>query len=116
MILSLDENNLIGYLLRQLGNFFPDGERNGELKEVISYSLEKVKYNFKYIKLDYFWKDGQVYFNHLNADQYTVFLYYCSNIAYQFGDITLASKLFYLNKLLHGFHCMYDHTTGHLVI
>lgn len=109
MNLSLAKLELVTYLKKQLNNFFPDNKTYNILEEVVVNSLERVEYNFKHIKLSYFWKDNISYFNHLNADQYAVFIYYASNIAYEyFKNEELASKLFYLNKILHGFHCMYD--------
>jgi serine O-acetyltransferase len=37
-----------------------------------------------------------------------MFLYYASHTAFVNGDLTLAKKLFLLNKALNGFFCMYD--------
>lgn len=109
MNLSLTNSELVLYLRNQLNNFFPDGKNYDILEAVIKKTLEKVAYNFQHIKLSYFWKNDIVYFNHLNADQYIVFIYYASNIAFEdFKNEELASKLFYLNKTLHGFHCMYN--------
>jgi serine O-acetyltransferase len=106
---SLSREEISKYLERQLITFFPDNQTYGILDNVVEYTLQKLQYNFQHIKLDYFWKNGAVYFNHLNADQYTIFVYYASNIAFEdFQNEKLASKLFYLNKILHGFHCMYD--------
>lgn len=107
---SLTKEELLNYLSKQLKNFFPDDEEFLILEEVIAKALKKTAYNFKHIKLNYFYNsDGELYFNHLNADQYLVFIYYASNIAYEdYNHIQLASKLFYLNKILHNFHCMYD--------
>ncbi|MFX4242249.1 hypothetical protein ACOL22_05665 [Aliarcobacter butzleri] len=99
---------LTKYLERQLNNYFPDLKKNKSLSNIVSKSLKKVETNFKHITLPHYKKNGKPYFNYLNADHYTVFIYYCSNIAYKEGDINLASKLFYLNKALHSFHCMYD--------
>ena len=106
---SLTKSEIISYITNQLNNFFPDGKTYSIIEDIVTKALEKLEYNFKHIKLSYFWKDGVVYFNHLNADQYTVFVYYTSNIAFEdFNDEELATKLFYLNKTLHGFHCMYN--------
>lgn len=110
MITSINKENLVFYLNKQLNNFFPDDVSYKKiLKSIVPKALEKIEYNFKYIKLSHYWQNSSIYFNHLNADHYTLFLYYISNIAYKdYHNIQLASKLFYLNKTLHGFHCMYD--------
>lgn len=106
---SLDKQELYNYLKNQLNTFFPDKYELHNLKEIIDKSLEKIEFNFKHINLNHYYKDDNIYFNHLNADQYTVFIYYCSNIAYEvYKNVNLASKLFYLNKTLNNFHCMYD--------
>jgi len=108
MIKILNNINLAQYLLNQLNSIFPDNQKISNLENVVAHAILKIEYNFEHIALPYYSKNNKVFFNHLNADHYTVFIYYCSNIAYNNGDITLASKLFYLNKVLHSFHCMYD--------
>lgn len=108
MIQTLNNENLLKYLTKQLSNHFPDEEEIKDLDIVIGKALERLQYNFEHIALSHYFKYDKPFFNHLNADHYTVFIYYCSNIAYKRGDIDLASKLFYLNKILHSFHCMYD--------
>ncbi|MGE4398266.1 MAG: hypothetical protein AB7D29_01990 [Campylobacterales bacterium] len=104
---SLSEPQLLKYLEKQISNLFPD-EMEICLSETVPSALKKIEYCFAHILLKHYRLGGQIYFNHLNADHYVVFIYFCSNIAYKTGDINLASKLFYLNKTLHGFHCMYD--------
>jgi serine O-acetyltransferase len=45
----------------------------------------------------------------LYADQYLVYLWFLSNTVYkERGDNALSNKLYYLNKALHGFDCMYS--------
>ncbi|WP_418181132.1 hypothetical protein ACNSOL_05230 [Aliarcobacter lanthieri] len=105
---NLKSKELVKYLKKQLNNYFPDLKRINNLADIIKKALKKVEFNFEHIALPYYRKDGLPYFNYLNVDHYTVFIYYCSNIAYEKNDINLASKLFYLNKVLHSFHCMYD--------
>ena len=107
---SLNNHELSKYLKKQLGTFFPDNEHDiKSIDFLIKKTLKRLEFNFKHIKLNYFWKNNHIFFNHLNADQYVVFIYYASNIAFEyFKNEELASKLFYLNKVLHGFHCMYD--------
>ena len=107
--MSLTQKQLTLYLQKQLDNNFPDNKVYSQLNDIVLKAIQKIKFNFKNIQLSYFFKNNQVYFNHLNADQYTIFIYYASNIAYEsFNNIELASKLFYLNKAMHNFHCMYD--------
>ena len=106
---SISTDGLVLYVRSQLNNFFPDNSSDKNLCQIIHEALIKVSFNFKHIALSHFYKNKKVYFNHLNADQYTVFIYYASNISYEkYNDINLATKLFLLNKVLHNFHCMYD--------
>lgn len=110
MITSLSKKDLQKYLLQQLVNFFPDNKSYDSIfNALVEKTLVKLEFNFQHVKLSYFWKSDTVYFNHLNADQYAVFIYYASNIAFEdLKNEELASKLFYLNKILHSFHCMYN--------
>lgn len=106
---SLKEDQLLLYLRSQLCNFFPDCGSLANLNKVIPLALQKLDICFQGTKYCGNYCNGEIFFNHLNADQYLIFIYYCSNISFcVFIDVPLASKLFYLNKALHGFHCMYD--------
>jgi len=109
MNISISQEKLKNYLESQLNSFFPDAEKLNNLTNVIVDTLVKLENNFKYVALKHYYKNNEIYFNHLNADQYTIFIYYASNIAYEiYNDEILATKLFYLNKILHQFHCMYN--------
>jgi serine O-acetyltransferase len=109
LITTLNKKELTLYLTRQLNHFFPDNIKLKNLDTIVELSLKKIESNFKHTKLDSYWRDNVVFFNHLNADQYAIFIYYASNIAFEkMQDETLATKLFYLNKGLHSFHCMYN--------
>lgn len=108
MICSLTQNELIDYINKQLNNFFPDSAKHNSLDKVIVEALSKTEYCFKHVTLKHYYKEEKLYFNHLNSDQFTIFIYFASNIAYQiYKDEILANKLFYLNKILNQFHCMY---------
>jgi len=106
---SLSCENLNKYLMKQIQLFFPDDNELNSLFKIVEEALEKLEFNFKHIALKHYYKDQELYFNHLNADQYTVFIYYASYIAYKkYDNVIIATKLFYLNKTLHQFHCMYN--------
>jgi serine O-acetyltransferase len=109
MEISLSLSDLTEYLKKQLENIFPDGGSLNLLNEVVPEAIRKIEYCFSHTNYPLNWKEGKVFFNHLNADQYIIFIYFCSNITFvKFTDVSLATKLFYLNKVLHSFHCMYD--------
>lgn len=110
--LSLTREELKLYVLRQMNNFFPDSQPHpGEELLDLSFdqALERAAYCFKYVSLKAYNNNGTTFFNHLHSDQYTVFLWFLSNSIWKnFGDEALATKIFYLNKVLNGFLCMYD--------
>jgi serine O-acetyltransferase len=46
---------------------------------------------------------GRVLFDHLNGDQFATFLYFVANSTWVMtGDAVLATKLFSINKIMHG--------------
>jgi len=106
-VLSLAEQTHL--LEGQLKQFFPDGRALGELKPLVDRTFAKTEYCFSRIKLSGYSDDGVANFNYLHSEQYAVFLYFASHLAWkEQNNIELASKLFCLNKALNGFLCMYD--------
>lgn len=108
MILSLNKSLLAEYVRSQIDNFFPDGIQSNEVGYHMDEVLDRVRYCFSAIHDKYFKKKSQTCFNHLNTDQYAIFLYYLSNTLYK-NDINpvLCEKIFYLNKVLHGLDVFY---------
>jgi serine O-acetyltransferase len=111
VILSLTESGLAGYLTRQINNMFPDG-RHIDVSDVLTLLpavLERVDHCFSQVGNKYFFDGRDVVFNHLHGDQYAMFLYLVSREVYELkGDTNLASKLFLLNKALHGIDVFYE--------
>ncbi len=112
MQLSLSRQDLQKYIARQLNNFYPDNDivdLNGS-GHIIDIALDRLEYCFK--KVAYparYNKDGQALFNHLYADHYLVFIWFLANTFWkEKQDDKIANKLYYLNKTLHAFDCMYD--------
>ena len=82
---TLSKKNLISYLANQLSNFFPDEKYNdysAKLNLSMEVSLTRTEYCFSKINNKYFKNDKEVIFNHLNGDQYAMFLYILSNQIY----------------------------------
>ena len=104
---SLDHAALTAYVRAQLESSFPDGTPI-VADDVVAAAAERVRHCFSAIRHPAFGDADSVVFDHLHGDQYTMFLYYASNSAFVAGDLTLAKKLFLLNKALNGFFCMYD--------
>ena len=102
---------LARYTMRQLETFFPDGrsiDENGFTAQVAQ-ALERVEYCFSRIALPRYTEKGNASLDVLHADQYCSYLYILSNTIFRAGwDITVASKLYALNKALNGINCLYD--------
>src|SRR5262249_55184473 len=106
--LTLPPEDLSRYLERQLSSFFPDGQPLS-VDRVVARALEVIEFRFARIRLGPYSDDAGATFNPLHSDQYASFVYECSRIAFrEFSDMTLAEKLFCLNKALNAIVCMYD--------
>ncbi len=106
---SISIEDLSKYVSIQCNNFFPFS--NIHYKTLISpikNIIDKIEFSFSHVKLSYYNIGENSFFNHLNSDHYCVFLYYLSREFYtQNNDETTASKLFLLNKSLHGIDAFY---------
>ncbi len=111
MIMSLYKQELVLYVSRQLDHFFPDNSsvNQVEIAQRIDVVIDRVNFCFSAVHNRYFQVDGQTCFNHLNSDQYAMFLYFLANTLFrEQADIWLCEKLFYLNKLLNGIDVYYE--------
>jgi serine O-acetyltransferase len=111
MNISLTSEELQAYTSNQLNNFFPDKNvvKLKDYANIADIALDRLNFCFNKIKFNRYNKDGETIFNHLYTDQYLVYLWFLSNTIFkETGNDEVASKLYYLNKALHGFDCMYD--------
>jgi serine O-acetyltransferase len=110
MKLSLERNDLAGYVRRQIENVFPDGADLPDLARLIETTLERVEHCFSRIGIKGFQEAGQARFNHRHTDQYALFLYYLSNSAFRAADGAhpVAEKAYALNKALHAVDAFYE--------
>jgi serine O-acetyltransferase len=108
--MSLSRDSLGAYVAGQLSTWFPDRTVSEvELRQHIDRALERTEHCFSRVGVKYFERDGQAWFNHLHTDQYAMFLYLLSNAVHRAeGDPALASKVFALNKGLHGLDAFYE--------
>jgi serine O-acetyltransferase len=107
--LSLPVNNLIDYTTNQLSHFFPDGGKIELKRSLVDLAIDRVNNCFQYVKFDRYCENGFTKLNHLYADHYIVYLWFLANSLWKNGgESGLLNKLYYLNKALHGFDCMFD--------
>jgi serine O-acetyltransferase len=105
----LERPELATYVARQLNHFFPDRDvTSEELMPAVSDAIARAARCFCQIKQKFFFEAGRPIFNHLHTDQYAIFLYYLSNVLSHRSESTeLASKVYALNKALHGVDLFY---------
>ena len=101
----LTKNELADYVCNQLAHFFPDNQNlKSTILKNVDEAMNRMLYSLKHVKLN-----GYTKFSHLHSDLYAQFIYYLSNTIWNNDkNVTVSSKLFYLNKVLHGINCMYD--------
>ena len=108
--LNISRINLRNYLIKQLNFMFPDEKQVAVhiIDDYISKALFKIRRSFDTIRSKYYQKKNKSYFDYLNGDHYAVFLYWLSNIAFNEGQISLAKKMFLLNKCMFGLDLFYE--------
>ena len=111
LLISIDENELAEYLSRQMNLIFPskDPVNSQDLFEIQRISLQRLEYCFSKVNIKYFFDGKNTIFNHLNGDQYSMYLYLMSYTAYKhFNNVDIAAKSYLLNKTLHGIDAFYE--------
>lgn len=111
MDLSIPKADLCNYYSRQMNNIFPDSNivKPAELEKVLDMALDRLHYCFKHVSFTRYNKEGNTIYNHLYADHNIVLNWFLSNSAFKYlENQNLASKFYYLNKVLHSFDCMFD--------
>ena len=102
--LSLGPTEFAEYISALVDTHFPDGRQVAEQVAIhIGDALERTRISFSNIYRKYYNDNGRVDFSHLNSDHMSAFLYLMGNTVYRSGgDTTVATKLFYLNKVMNG--------------
>lgn len=111
MNLSLPRTELAAYTASQLNHFFPDGHTVAtvELAGALDTTLDRLHFCFKHSVSPRYCENGNTRLNHLYSDHYLMHLWFLANtLSRQGADPRLPGKLYYLNKALHAFDCMYD--------
>ena len=110
MMMSLLENELLDYIIKQVNVFFPDKEVkiNNDIENSFRLSLLRLEYCFKFINNSAYTKDGITIFDHLHTDQYLQFLYFWANTHWRMGyDENFSKKLGNLHRYLSGLFLSY---------
>ena len=108
---SLDAAGLAAYAAAQLNAMFPDPDRVAadELRSAVDIALARLDHCFSHIDNRYFFDGQNTVFSHLHGDQYAMWLYLLANQLHRQGaPASLCSKLFLLNKALHGLDAYYE--------
>lgn len=111
MELSLEKNEMLKYIGRQMDNFYPDGYhlQGRDVEIAFDLALQRLEYCFQHISFPaYCDEKGQTHFSHLHADQYAQFLYYFSNSLWKTSENkVLCDKMLQLNKTLNSIFMSY---------
>jgi serine O-acetyltransferase len=108
---TLDPAQLAALAARQCDNLFPDGDPVPQalVATAVPRALERLEHCFAQVDNKYFFDGSAAVFNHLHGDQYAIWLYFLANeLHHQGGDPAVCSKLFLLNKALHGCDIFYE--------
>ena len=108
---SLDARGLAAYAAAQVNNLFPDGDpvSADALIPAVQGALPRLEHCFVHVDNKYFFDGENAVFNHLHGDQYAMWLYLLSNELHrQGGPASICSKLFLLNKSLHGIDAFHE--------
>lgn len=110
MELSLSREDLERYLLRLLAQQLPDGYEAPAVQiRFLDVALERVERCFARIERKYYRRGGAACFDHLNGDHMATLLYFFANTVWrETSDTALPTRLFYLNKILHGLDLFYS--------
>lgn len=105
-----DKEQLNSLTVSQLNHFFNDGDPvDGVLlKKYQTDAIDRLYSCFIHIKKPYFFENNKVVFNYLHGDHYAMYLYLLCNTIWKLDkNEKLASKIFLLNKALHGVDAFY---------
>jgi serine O-acetyltransferase len=105
-LVGITRSELVDYLGRQLGNFFPD-RHSAAISPLIERDIDEALDRLSpCVRLCRLWpKDG---FHYLHSNQNAVFLYFLANTIWKNrADVATCDRLYYLNKVLNGLECFY---------
>lgn len=102
LVSDLNEEQLLDNLFKRLESFFYVDQKEKEILRIYHTKiLQRIELCFKKIDNKYYHKGENLYFTYLHSGHYLCYLYFYSNELYSENN-SLSSKLYYLNKILHG--------------
>ena len=106
---TLSPLQLWDYIINLVRLHFPDNYHPDPLYfSFLGQALERLNYCFSHINKKYYRDGNEVIFDHLNGDHLACFLYFLSNSIWdETKDRELPTRLFYLNKIMHGIDLFY---------
>ena len=109
---SLSRPELAEYVARLMANQLPDGRTPTLSGRVLDLALDRLEHCFSRIERKYY-RDAAAgaVLDHLNGDHMATLLYFLANTSWrEEGNEGLATRLFYLNKIMHGLDLFYSVT------
>lgn len=103
---DITRNDLLEYVCRQIGNFFPDNDSDirAALDRDLDEALARLNRCINAVRM---WKPEE--FHYLHSSQYAIFLYFLANTLWRNRhNERICTKLFLLNKALNGLDCFYE--------
>lgn len=98
--------NIAQYVNQQLKNILISEE---DVTLYIEHALERTYRCFEKSKNKYYSdSENRIKFSLFHSGQYSIFLYYLSNTLYKYKEDDLATKIYYLNKILHSVDWYYE--------
>lgn len=101
-VIQCGQDRLIKLLERQLGNFFEyDQNDDREILLIgIESAIKSVQRCFTHIQLKRYHQNGVCVFDPFHSGQNSIFLYYLSRSLALIGHLSLADRVYYLNRAL----------------
>jgi serine O-acetyltransferase len=110
MELTLSRSQLSSYIHHLLQVHFPDGREVAVWPaSSFSHALHRIEHCFSRIERKYYQREGRVLFDHLNADHMASLIYVLGNTIWrETCREDLPTRLYYLNKIMHGLDLFYS--------
>lgn len=113
MKVSLSNEQLLHYVVKQLDYLLPDGYVVNQpiLMQALNLALQRCEKCFCHIAVRGYCEHGEALFSHLHSDQYSTFLYFLMNSCWRMGaEKQLCDKIMNLQRIISG--CFVSYKCG----